>query len=640
MEPAMSEFAAAYAAHVAGRLEEAERGYRAVLATEPGHADAWHLLGVAAQQRGQAALAVEHIKRALTLGGAQSSYLTNLGIALQATGRHDEAVAALEQASALDPGSFAAHFALGNALKSRGRPEDAVSSYQRALNLQPDNASAYNNLGSAVQSLGRLTEAAAHFRKAAALQPTHAKAHYNLGTVLKNAGKLEDAAAGFRRALALAPDMAEAHINLGAVLHDQGHLDDAIVHARKAIALNPNDAAAFNNLGAALRDLGQFDAAMESYAKALALRPTLAEAQHNQGVALQIAGREDEALERFQSAQDLNPEFAEAEQNAALLMLMSGDFKSGWDAYECRWRRNVPALGLRAFAYPRWEGEAGDGAVLVWGEQGVGDKVLYASMIPSLLSRGHRVVMETDQRLTGLFERSFPGVQAVAKQNPPHEATGRSDIRWQIPLASLGRWFRRDIASFPASSAYLRADDQRRSHYRQLLEENSNGRRIVGISWISRAARIGQHKTLNLGDWAPILQIPGVLFVDLQYGDTAAEREAVERELGVPILHLADLDLRDDLEGVAALASACDLVISVSSTIVHLAAALGRPTWVLVPAGAGNLWYWMREADHTPWYPSVTIFRQSKFGRWQEVVERVTEKLRSAAGRDEAVTAN
>ena len=589
----------AFEAHGAGRLDEAERGYRAVLSAEPRHADAWHLLGVIGQQRGQAAAAVEHIRRAIALGGPQGVYLGNLGVAYEDLGRSAEAVAVLEQAVAVEPTSFSAQFALGNSLRSLKRLEEAVASYERALALEPENASAHNNLGNALQDLGRMAAAATCYRRTVALQPGYGRAHYNLGVLLKDKGQLADAADCFRRALAIVPDLVEAHVNLGVVLHDQGHLEDAIRHARTAIRLNPKDAAAFNNLGTALRDAGHFDEAMESYATALALRPTLAEARHNAGLAL----------------------------------LMRGDYGGGWTAYEWRWRCEGTQEGWRNFPYPQWQGEdAAGGAVVVWGEQGVGDKILYAGMIPDLLARGFGVVMETDQRLVALFERSFPGLKAVAKQNPPDAATGRADIRWHSPLASLGRWLRPDAASFPQRTSYLVADEARRAHYRALLDDAGTGAAqgpVVGISWISRNPKIGVHKTLGLAQWAPILQIPGVRFVDLQYGDTAAERAAVEAELGVRIAHIPDLDLREDIDGVAALIAACDLVISVSTTTVHLAAGLGRPTWILVPAAAGNLWYWMRGSDHTPWYPTATIFRQSIRGDWQNVLTDISSRWKS-----------
>ena len=746
MEIVLSGFAAAFEAHGSGRLEEAEQGYRSVLAVEPRHADAWHLLGVIAQQRGQSAVAVEHIRRALDICGPQGQYLANLGVALTALGRSAEAVAALEQAVKLEPGSFTALFALGNGLRGLGRLEEAVTHYRRSLVLEPANASAQNNLGNALQELGRHGEAEACYRRTITLQPGHARAHYNLGIILKDAGRLEDAADSFRRALTIVPDLAEAHVNLGVVLHDQGHLEDAVRHTRKAIALNPKDAAVRNghvtalvelgllhkrqrrfaqaidaflaaaehrpddpiilnnlgnilteaeraaeaevhlrravalapdmaelhynlgnalnaqgkdeeavaayvtaialrssflkpriNLGVILQKLGKFDDALRAYEGAVAADPSSAEAVSGTGVVLQALGRDDEALQCFQNALKLKPDLAEAHRNAALALLMAGDFAAGWEAYEWRWRCDGTAGGWRDFPYPQWQGESGEGtgkaAVLVWGEQGVGDKVLYAGMIPDLIASGHGVVMETDARLVTLFERSFPGVKAVVKRNPADAATSRTDIGWHSPLASLGRWLRPDAASFPKRESYLIADKARAAGYRALLSERGKPGPIVGISWVSRSPKIGRHKTLDLDQWAPILRLPGVQFVDLQYGDTAAERAAVEADLGVAITHIPDLDLREDIDGVAALAAACDLVISVSNSTVHLAASLGRPTWVLVPASAGNLWYWMRGCDRSPWYPSATIFRQAELGNWRDVLADIESRLKAFSAR-------
>ncbi|MBY0510763.1 MAG: tetratricopeptide repeat protein [Rhodospirillaceae bacterium] len=620
-------FRAAFEAHQAGRIPEAERGYRAVLKAEPRNADAWHLLGLIAQHHNDLPKAVDHITKALTLSGPNADFLTNLGVVYEAMGHSAEAAETLQQATVLSPHDFTALFALGNALKSLGRPEEALAYYQRAATQQPGNASVLNNMGSALQSLGRLTEAAQCFRQVLAIRPDHAGAHYNLGVLLKDAGKLPEAADYFRHALRLAPDLAEAHVNLGAYLHDLGDLDQAMAHARKAIALHPKDPAAYNNLGAALRDAGRFEEAMECYANSIKLRPDMTEVWHNQGVALEQAGRHDEALERFQNAGKANPLFIDAQVNAALLMLMGGDFKAGWDAYEVRWRRDIPGLGLRQFPLPAWQGERESAGIVVWGEQGIGDRVLYASMIPDLLAQGHRVVMETEPRLHALFARSFPGVTMVAKENPPHPATAASDIRWHSPLASLGRYLRTDVSAFPKREAYLAADPKRTAAYTAYLRKNAGSGLVIGISWVSRAPKIGLHKSLALRQWGPILKTQGARFVDLQYGDTTKERSAVEAEFGVPIIHIPELDLREDIDGVASLIAACDLVISVSNTTVHLAAALGKPTWIMVPAAAGNLWYWMRGTGHTPWYPSATIFRQKTLGRWDDVLQEVKEKL-------------
>jgi Flp pilus assembly protein TadD len=693
----LSDLASAYAAHGAGRLDEAETGYRAVLSAEPKNAEAWHLLGVIALQRGQAPAAVEHIERALRLSGPRGAYLVNLGLALQTGGRSAEAVVALQQATALEPGSFEGHIALGNALKSLGRLEEAIASYRQALTLKPDNASAYNNMGNTMHALGRLDEAATCLQRAVALEPTHARAHFNLGMALKDGGKFDEAAASVRRAVVLMPDnvagfcelaglykrlgkpeLAAENLlaaialnphdpiilnNLGNALIDDGRLEEAEPHLRKAAALAPNSPETHYNLGNALKRLGKHEEAEAAYNTAIALKPGFVKPRINlgvvlrragkfeaalaaydgatradpkfpggfngKGVTLQALGRDDEALENFQRALDIQPDFAEAHRNKAIALLMSGNFKAGWEAYEWRFRVEKSNLGFREFPHPQWQGENDGAGILIWGEQGLGDKVLYAGMIPDLLARGHSVVMETDRRLVGLFERSFPGLRAVVKSNPPDELTHRADIRWQTPLASLGQWLRPDAASFPARRAYLRADEGRRAGFRRILDNADQRGPVVGISWGSLSPKIGQHKTMDLKHWAPIFRIPGVRFVDLQYGDTAAERAAVEADLGIPITHMPDLSLNDDIDGVAALAAACDLVITVSNTTAHIAAALGRPTWVLVPASAANLWYWMRGQNYTPWYPSVEIFRQPRLGEWQAIVTEIESRLKN-----------
>ncbi len=691
----MTGFDAAYKAHTAGRLAEAEQGYRAVLQTQPSHTDAWHLLGVVAQQQGRAAEAVAHIQKALALGGPNAAYLVNLGIALASMGRSADAVATLEDAAAREP-TFAAYFALGNALRSLGRQEDALTHYQHALALQPNNASAHNNIGNAYQTIGRLAEAAASYRRATEYQPTHARAHYNLGIVLKDDRQPTDAITSLCRALELAPQLVEAHIALGSLYKQEGQLPQAVEHLRAAAALKPDDTALCTNLGGALVEAGQPAEAERYLRHATALKPDAAEAFHNlgnalkvqnklaeaaeaydaaiglnkdfvasrinlgvvlqklgdfaralhvyedaakvhasaaaesgKGVVLHTLGRDEEALASFRRAIVIDSNFAEAHHNAGLTLLANGAFREGWDAYEWRWRTDAAGSGWRDFPTPQWQGEPG-GSVLVWGEQGLGERLLYASMIPDLLARGHGVVMETDARLVTLLERSFPGVMAVARQNPPHPMTQRADIKWQSPLGSLGRWLRPDRNSFPADRATLVVDDGRKRAYRRHLEAAGAGP-MIGISWISSNPNIGRHKTLALEQWAPILQIPGVRFVDLQYGNTSAEREAIEAALGVHIQHIPDLNLREDIDGVAALAAACDIVISVSNTTAHLAAAVGTPTWVLVPAFTGTLWYWMREGTQTPWYPIVSIFRQARQGEWCDVLGNIAARLKEAA---------
>jgi len=733
----VSIFDDAFAAHGAGHLDEAERGYRAVLAADSNHADAWHLLGMIDYQRGRLSSATTAIRRAVALN-SQALYLTNLGIILDAQGKREEAIAALEQSLVLDPQACAANLALGNALRSSGRLEAAAARYRQALATQPDNASAHNNLGNVLQDLGQLGDAEACYLRTISLQPQHGRAHYNLGLIWREQGRIDESAESFRRALLVMPDFAEAHFNLGVLLKDEGHLERAVqcsrdaysrspadaglrkylamslyelgmhrkrqgriepavvcltaaleykpddvalrnnlanalieadraeeaeAHLRHGIALAPAVAELQFNLGNALKAQSRFDEAIGAYDAAIRLKggiytnarvnlagvlvkldrydealqcyeqgltsdPSSPQLMSGKGFALQLLGRLEEGLVWFDRARERDPELAEAHRNAGLALLMKGDFAAGWPAYEWRWRVPGAEGNWRNFPYPVWQGEAGPGTILISGEQGLGDKVLYSGMIPDLCAQGLDVIMETDARLVSLFERSFPGVKAVPKENPPHPATLSPDIRWHTGLANIGRWLRPRADSFPARPSYLVPDAARQTAYRARLTQDSP-RLVVGISWMSSSPKLGRHKSLDLKQWAPILQVPGVRFVDLQYGDTAQERESVASDIGVSIAHMDDLDMYQDIDGVTALAAACDLVVSVSSTHVHLAASAGRPTWVLVPASAGSLWYWMRDTERTPWYPSVTIFRQTHLGQWDDMIAEIADRLRA-----------
>ena len=350
-------------------------------------------------------------------------------------------------------------------------------------------------------------------------------------------------------------------------------------------------------------------------------------------MATEFQGDFKAALEGYGEVLQANPDYVEARWNKSLLHLMLRQYGEGWREYECRLsplRRTRPK---RPFPQPRWEGRRDlPGALLVWGEQGLGDEVLYARMVGELVDAGMDILCEVEPRLIPLLQRSWPTmrlVPAAPSRKPPDPATLGPEIAAQIPMGSLGQFLRPDLAAFPTSASYLRADEARAGRYRQQVQAQSTpGNVVVGISWASKNPDIGLHKSIALKDWAPILQIPGISFVDLQYGDTASERGEAEKVLGVHVQHLPEPDLFHDIDGVAALVAACDLVITVSNTTAHIAGALGIPTWVLLPRGNGKLWYW-GTAETTPWYPSARLFRQEAAGDWSGVIAAVAAALRA-----------
>jgi hypothetical protein len=253
----------------------------------------------------------------------------------------------------------------------------------------------------------------------------------------------------------------------------------------------------------------------------------------------------------------------------------------------------------------------------------LGDEIFYAAMVEDLLGRGH-LIWEADPRLLPLIQRTYPGVAAVARVTPPDHATSDDGIAAQVSTASLGQYVRKTKAQFPKTRrAYLQADKARAGQYRERLLPNGK-KRLIGVSWLSQNPHFGMHKSSALTDWAPIWTAAGAeaQFVDLQYGDTASQRAAAPLALA----HLDDLDLFNDIDGLAALIAACDQVITVSNTTAHLAGALGVAVSVLVPAGNGNLWYWSAGMENA-WYPSARIFRQTRLNAWDDVVARVAAQV-------------
>jgi tetratricopeptide (TPR) repeat protein len=313
-------FAAGLQHHQAGRLAEAERHYRQILAVDDRHADSLHLLGVIARQAGQNEAAAELIGLAIGLRNDVPAYHNNLGNALRDQGRLDEAVASFRHALSLAPDFPEAHNNLGNALRDLGKLDEAMASYRRALSLRPDYAEAHNNMGTAFRDKGKLDEAIASYQRALALKPGYAEAHNNLGIAFGEHGKLDDAVVCYQRALTLKPDFAKVYNNLGNALRDLGKLDDAVASYRGALTRKPDYAEAHNNLGIALGDLGKPDEAMASYQHALALKPDFAEAHNNLGNALRDLGKLDEAMACYQRALTLKPDYAEAHNNMGIAL--------------------------------------------------------------------------------------------------------------------------------------------------------------------------------------------------------------------------------------------------------------------------------------------------------------------------------
>jgi tetratricopeptide (TPR) repeat protein len=405
--------------------------------------------------------------------------------------------------------------------------------------------------------------------------------------------------------------------------------DRALRAARSATSCAGAGAASFSNLGLAARFLGLYAESERALRKALALDPANHPARVNLGLLLKDLGRVDEAIAQFESVIADDPDDEEVRWNLALVRLASGDFRAGWGDYEKRWMQR-DAL-KRRFDFPAWSGAAPAGkTVLVFAEQGLGDEIMFASCIPDAVRMGGRWVLECSPRLHALFQRSFAQVEVLPS---PLDATAdwRKRLRHvdlQVPVGSLPRLLGRDAGTFPGHEGYLRPEPSRVAAWKGALTSLGPGLK-VGICWRGGDPRTGRRtRSLELEQLAPLLRLKGCQFVSLQHGEAEAECEAVPRELGVALAHWPEAQA--DFDQAAALVAALDLVVTVTTAAVHLAGALGKRAWVLVPVSPE--WRYGLGGERMPWYPSVRLFRQVAPLDWQPVIQRIVGELQALAG--------
>lgn len=516
-----------------------------------------------------------------------------LGTACSQTRDFEHAVGYLTKALKLRPKHVETLNNLGLTMKGMEKVEEALGYYRRALALKPDYADAHNNAGNALEFLGRLDEAEPHIRRALELEPEHADAMCNLGLVLKGRDRFEEAAQMFMRSLQLRPDHAISHDFLGSIYKIWGRLEDALVCLNRAVELSPDTYSPRNNRGAVLEDLGYYDAALLDY----------------------------------QMAQELEPDAIAARWNQAFLFLRQGLLERGWKAHEERLERDGP-VSVR-FPYPQWDGASLEGkTILIYAEQGLGDEIMFASCIEEVMAMGGHCVIECAPRLEALFRRSFPGATVIGAE--------RMQIAWlldvaridvQVAAGSLPRFLRPSIDSFPARPGYLVPDAQRVEHWRARVALLGPGLKI-GICWRSGLAT-GERKKMysDLSQWGELLGIPGIHFVNLQYGECSAELQDARERFGVPIAVFDDIDLRNDIDDAAALTAAMDLVIAAPTAALEIAGAIGVPAFCILAYGKD--WVQLGCTDVSPWHSNTRFINQTVNGDWDTQLALAGAALRA-----------
>lgn len=508
--------------------------------------------------------------------------------------RHSDAIAGWRRAAALAPGDPTLLLGLGNSLFGLDLPVPAIAAFGRAL------------AGSAGDADAQLTSSA--FMGRAGARQRH-----------REEGR---ARTDMRRALAILPEAAAGWRNASELARKDGGEATALGFADRALAIDRNDPTAHGNRGLALAATDDLHGARAAFRRAVCLDPTDPRHLSNLADPLHQAGAFRDMRTVLERALALAPAFAPAAYMLGIAHMLLGDPAAAWRYYEHRF--SPPAVvRRRPFPQPWWDGRALPGRLLVWGEQGVGDEMLFGSMLPDLAARGIAVVLEIDSRLVSAFARSFPSFEVLARTDPPDPRLLAPDVAAQIAMGSLARFLRPTIASFGTARGFLVPDDRRRAEARAWLATLGPGLK-VGIAWrSSRRDIVARRLHTELAEWSPILATGGVHFVNLQYGDCEAELAAAERDCGIRIHRAPGIDLFADLEGVLALAASLDLSVSTITTAYVPGAAAGTEAWLLLP----RIHHEALGQDRAPWLPSVRGFMRGAGESWQRTIRAVADAL-------------
>lgn len=618
-------FDQARAEHEAGRLDQAEAGYKAVLDAAPDHHPTLHAYGVLAFQSGRAEIARDLLMNAVAGNRQNQEYLLHLGTVQRSTGDVDDSAASLRRALKRAPQFSEAHFQLGLTLIDSHQPEDAIRHLRRASQLAPGVPDILNALAVALSAAKNFEEAEQVLRDLMAAAPAFLEAEINLYRLMNSQKRHGDAEELLRRAHEQRPNDGDVVRRLSQTFVALNKFDEAIDICDRWLAENPEGWPVRLSRANAILDSGDCEAAITAFTDLLNSGPDQDRYHYSLGLAYKIRGDFGAAISQFNNALEIRPDFTDARYSRGISRLALGEAEAGLEDHESRWHRAQPDSPFRLFPQPLWRGEDLTGKrLLIWAEQGVGDHLMYANLVPFVEELGAECTYECDERLIGMLRRASPQTTFLPYSLEPAKPLLDRSYDFQVPMGSLMTHLSVLPQRESLSPRYIEPGPEMIKAARTRLEDG-NGDKRIGISWRSARERIGIQKSIALTDWSPILQGRDIQFVNLQYGDTDDEIAAAASATGASIYTDLEIDRYSELEKLAALIDGLDLVITTSNVTAHLAGALGKETWVLLQMSP--LWYWGHR-DHDPlFYPTVRPFRQSVAGHWPEVIAAVAMQL-------------
>jgi tetratricopeptide (TPR) repeat protein len=654
-------FAEAKRAHQAGDRERAEFYYRKVLEQAPNDPQLLYLFGSLYYERHRFDEAKKLLQKSISLRSSYLPALAMLGAIHSALGEREAAVNCFSSVVRIAPNDVDAQFNLAKALSNAEHYQASLTYYRDVLAAKPQDGLALLGLTNSLEKLGQIDSAITEFesflsritrdpniflafgalllrssdeKRAAVVfegclahHPTNADALLQLGSSHFRAGRFGEAEILFRRLVALMPNNIVALNHLAATLTYLNLLNEAEVLSLRAYNLSPQNPETLVTFGLLLQEQGRSTEAEALFRQAVALRPTFAEGWNNIGMCLHSQGKTVDALEYYDRCITLKPDFPGAYTNKAQALMALGRLKEGWGIYHRRFDQKIYGAERRSFSLPLWDGViVPDLKLLIWTDQGLGDELIYSSMVPDLQKKGVNIVLECSKRLVPLFKRSFTGAAVVPRSLPLDPAINELRPNAHISIAELGALLRPDLPSFPNGRGHLRADNALVDATRAEYKARAGGRPIIGLSWKSENPRTGKSKSIAVQDFAAMLRLCEADFVSLQYGDDFTDLQSLSAH-GINLYKDPRINALADMDRFAAQVASMDLVITVSNTTAHIAGALNVPVWNMIPLGQGALWYWLINGDYSPWYSSMRLFRQQRSGEWNLPIRGVIKNL-------------
>jgi len=569
------------ALHQQGSLVEAQVIYEKILSIQPDHFDALQLLGVLFSQAKKYLQSSEFLYKALQINPNHARTYSNYGIVLKELKRFDEALSSYDQAILINPDYGDAYFNRGNTLMELKRFDEALSSYDQAILINPDYGDAFYNRGNTFMELKRFDEAIVSYDQAIAINPNHTEIFYNRGNTLMELKRF----------------------------------DEAIVSYDQAIAINPNHTETYNNRGNTLKALRRFDEALISYDQAISINPDYPEAYNNRSNTLKELKQFDKALFNYNKAISIDPDYADAYFNKSTLLILRGDYREGWQLYEWRWKQKHNINSRRAYKQPLWLGHESliNKTLLITIEQGFGDYIQFIRYAILVEQLGAKVVLETPlalMKLAGTLKGHFIFVES-GKSLP--------DFDYYCPMMSLPLAFKTTVKTIPARLPYLYVDEAKKQQWNKRLGKQAMTR--IGLVWAGNPDhKKDRDRSLLLKQFSSLLTLP------FEFHSLQKDIREVDAQTIIDFPHIYQhSDELQDFSDTAALVDVMDIIISVDTSVAHLAGAMGKKLWLLLPYLPD--FRWMLDREDSPWYSSAKLYRQEKINNWDSTLEKLKVDL-------------